>query len=480
MIKNRKVYLGLLVVLFWIVINSILTDNLMMMILSILGIVLVIIQIRVNEDIKLVIVKNKIKRKYMNKDMHNYYVMFLEITNLSTFSQFYDMTLHDRLVHDVHHILQKLFAQRVYLYNTHQFVIVHEFQHTTVINQRLRNEEQQRMLAYVYRKLSSHKFTGERPDVFYHIKLKAGTGSMGIRGDYNTITDMIQLAYFTMLQAKQTTVNYLVATEETRLIKTDMDEFNQELEKGLEYDEIVPYFLPIIHPGTMKVIGCESLLRWEKNEYRIIEAAKFKQVAMEKNLFEQLDQTIITKSFQSYQKWLQDDLIDDDFKMTINVGMQTLNYLHASSLIKLAQTYGINPSNIEIDISEHEMSNLDTLDVIVKLKDAGFSVAMDAFQANNQILELLSRMPIDTLKLDRHLLPTTEDDIDRIKFYKLIIKLSQVLGYKIMAKGVENKIQLELAKELQVNYIQGYYITPPLNDMRIRGFLNKYHRSILE
>ena len=76
-------------------------------------------------------------------------------------------------------------------------------------------------------------------------------------------------------------------------------------------------------------------------------------------------------------------------------------------------------------------------------------------------------------------MPMDEIDSTRYQFYRMIVKFSKILGYQVMAKGVENKEQLTLAKNLQVDFIQGYYITPPLNDMKVRGFLNKYHRSIL-
>lgn len=271
----------------------------------------------------------------------------------------------------------------------------------------------------------------------------------------------------------------MVATEETRLIKEDVDSFYQELELGLQDDEIVPYFLPIVDPHNMKVIGCESLLRWEKNEYRIIEASKFRQVAIEKNMFEQLDLLIIRKSFESYHRWLNDDLIDDDFIMSINVGMNTLRTINAHELLHMATNHEIDPTRIELDISEHDMTHDHTLHVIRELRKFGFRVAIDAFNSNGTILEAISRVTIDTIKLDRIILPTDKNDTNRMQFYKMVVKLSRFLGYQTMAKGVENRIQLDLAKELQVDYIQGYYITPPLNDMKIRGFLNKYHRNIL-
>jgi len=478
MIKNNKIYFGFILLLSWIAINSFLTQNYQIAILATVGIGLMAFQIRVNEDVRIVIVKNKINRKYDKKLLQNYYVIFLEITNLTTYSQFYNIKLSDHIINETFRLLNKK-VHNVFLYSANQLVIINEFEQKTVINQRLRNLEQEQAATNITKYLQNQKLYFDRKDQYYQIQVTAGTGSVGIRGDYNSIDEMIKLAHFAMLIGKEEGKHIVVATEEIRIIKDDVDIFNQELEKGLEYDEIVPYFLPIINPHTMRVIGCESLLRWEKSEYRIIEAQKFKRVAEEKNLFEQLDATIIRKTFQAYQGWVTDDLVDDDFTIILNLGIKTLESIHAHELILLANSYDIDPKNIEIDISEHDMSNIHSIDVINKLKEAGFRVAIDAMNANSTLIQTLASIKIDTIKLDRTILPIDEVDTSRYQFYRTIVKLSKILGYNVMAKGVENKSQLTLAKNLQVDFIQGYYITPPLNDMKVRGFLNKYHRSIL-
>lgn len=479
MIKNNKIYLGFILLLAWIVIDSILKENYIITIMGTVGIGLITFQIRVNEDVRIVIVKNKIHRKFKRKALQNYYIIFLEITNLSTYSQFYNIKLSDHIINQTFQLLHKRLRNNVFLYSANQLVIINEFENKTVINQRLRNEEQEEKTQRITRYLNNQKIYFDRKDQYYQIQVQAGTGSVGIRGDYNTIDEMIKLAHFAMLKGKEEGKNIVVADEEIRIIKDDVDIFNQELEKGLEYDEIVPHFLPIINPHTMKVIGCESLLRWEKSEYRIIEAQKFKRVAEEKNLFELLDSTIIKKTFQAYRGWIKDDLVDSNFSITLNLGLKTLESIHAQELIVLAQEYDIPLENIEIDISEHDMSNNHSIDMINKLKEAGFRVAVDALSANNTLIHTLSNISVDTIKLDRALLPSDEDDSNRYQFYRAIVKMSKILGYNVMAKGVENKPQLSLAKNLQVDLIQGYYITPPLNDMKVRGFLNKYHRNIL-
>jgi len=479
MIKNNKIYFGFILLLILIIADAALDQNLVVVLLGITGIALTSYQIRVNEDVRLVIVKNKIRRKYRNQSLKDHFVTFIELSNLSTYSQFYHLKLSDQIVEETYRLLKKIFHSNVFLYAADQLVIIQEFEHKTVINQRLRVNEQMDKLTRLMYQLEHHKFYIDKPDQYYQISITAGTGSIGVRGDYNTIDEMIRLAHFTMLRAKDRGLKCLVATEEIRIIKDDVDIFNQELTEGLRYDEIVPYFLPIIDPKTMTIIGCESLMRWEKSEYRIIEANKFRQVAEEKNLLAVMDQTILKKTFQAYRQWRQDDLIDDDFRIAVNLSLQTLSTVPIQTFVKLAHDYGIEPNNVDIDISEHDLSRATTEDAILRFKEAGFGVSIDAFHTSNEFVKVLSRISVDTIKLDRFILPDGQPDDGEYRFYRMIVKLSKLLGYRVMAKGVEHRTQLALARELNIDYVQGYYITPPLNDMKIRGFLNKYHRSVL-
>jgi EAL domain-containing protein (putative c-di-GMP-specific phosphodiesterase class I)/GGDEF domain-containing protein len=478
MIKSPKIYVGFLLIILIITIVSMIQLDAIVSSLGVTAIGLIGYQLRVNEDIRLVIVRNQIKRKFERKELQNYYVILLELTNLSTYRQYYDLNLSDNIIQETLRIVKKEFSN-VFLYSQDQLLIVTEFQHKTIINQRLRTEEQEHASRRIISVLERHKFIQKKEQNYYHITCAIGTGSMGFRGDYNTISEMIKLAYFALLQAKKQGRSFLIATEDIRLIKEDIDIFNHDLEDGIKDDEIVPHFLPIVDTSTMRVIGCECLLRWEKNEYRIIEASKFKQVAEEKQLFEELDQIIIQKSFQSYASWRADELIDDDFLLTLNLTRNTIQRMHAQELFKLAERYGIPPQNIELDISEQDIKDNYTTHLLLSLKEFGFRVSIDAFLVDHTMLQSLIDIPVDTIKIDRSLLPTMSSDRHKMQFYKLIVKIAHMQGYQTMAKGVESKLQLHLARDMQVDYIQGYYITPPQNDIRIRGFLNKYHRSIL-
>ncbi len=479
MFSRHKIYFGINLLLALSIIQSIIIRDYTVTFLSAFGIGLIIYQLRVNEDVKLVISKNKINRKYKNKDVNNYFVVFLQITNLSTYSQFYDIHLSDYIIEKTYNLLKKKLHNNVFLYSADQIVIINEFENKTVINQLLRTNEQKDKTNQILNYIKNLKFSPNNNLEYYQAKVIGGTGSNGIRNCSTSIDSLIKLAHFSMLQARKDNKEVIVATEETRIVKEDIDSFNQEIENGIELEEFNPHFLPIFNPETMKIVGCESLLRWEKNEYRVIEAAKFKDIANEKNLFEKIDKMVLEKSFQSYQKWLQKDLVDRDFILTINLSKQSLECVHIHELISLTDKYKIKHRNIEFDISEQDIISEETINAITKLKKAGFKVSVDAFNSSSSNLKSLINLGIDTLKLSRSNLPSQDSSQKEHHLYGSLVKFSHLMGYKVMSKGIENKTQLTLAKELHPDYVQGYYFTPPLNDMNIQGFLNKYRSGIL-
>ena len=476
--NKKNIYFGIILLLALSLFNSIYREDYITALLSALGIGLVLYQIRVNEDVKLVIMKHKIHRKFRKNNPNDYFVILLQITNLSTYSQFYDIHLSDYIMEQTYKILRKKIHKNVFIYSADQILIIQEFDNKTVINQLLRTNEQiektKRILSFV----NHLKFNPTNSVEYYQARVVAGTGSNGIRNDMTSIESMIKLANFSLVKAMKEQRQFLIATEETRIIKEDIDSFNKEIEQGIEYDEFKPHFLPIINPDTLQVIGCESLLRWEKSEYRIIEASKFRDIAIEKHLFDKIDMMILEHSLQSYQQWRKKQLVSEDFTITINLSKQSLISVKPYEFIRLTEQYETNRNCIEFDISEQDILDYEVSQAIKKLKAVGFKVSLDAFSSNTSSLQTLSNIGVDTLKLDRMNLPVDDKITHDYHLYKTLINLSKLMGYRVMSKGIENQAQLRMAKELHVDFVQGYYFPPPLNDTNILGFLNKYRSGI--
>ncbi len=380
--KKRNILLGLLLFLLLSLIFKTFQENeIVTIVISVLSMVVLLLYLRTTSEVKLVIEKNRITNRSSKNNLKSSFVVFLEISNLATYSQFYDINLSDKIFDQIYQeAIKKVGKKSVYLYRTDQLVFILDFQNLTVINQVLRYEEQFRSAKQIINHLSKMVFKIDGKEKNYDVKLVAGCASVGIREEINSIEELVKLAHFSMLRAKEQKKEIHVANDETHIIKQDLDSFNKEIEEGFELDEFSPFFLPIINLKTDKIVGCESLVRWRKNKYRIIEASKFKDIADEKNLFGKIDKRVIEKTLTNYKIWREEGLIDKDFSITINLSLKSLMLFKTYELINLVKSYDVDPCNVEFDISENDVSSQPAIQAIQNLQKAKFKVALDAFK----------------------------------------------------------------------------------------------------
>ena len=106
------------------------------------------------------------------------------------------------------------------------------------------------------------------------------------------------------------------------------------------------------------------------------------------------------------------------------------------------------------------------------LKKLGVKILIDDFGTGFSSMGYFNKMPIDYVKTDRYLTKNINTDIGANSLIKNIIVLMHDLGYCIVCEGVENKDQMDFLIENGVDYIQGYYISKPLNDIDLKKMDN--------
>lgn len=479
--NRRNIFLVILIfLLLTLVYKTFQYNEVVIIVIGILIMIFLFIYLSTGSKVKLVIEKNRISRRTNSKNLRNHFVVFLEITNLATYSQFYDISLSDKIFDQIYHeAVKKIGKKNVFLYRTDQLVFILDFNNKTVINQTLRQEEQYRNVKTIISHLSNMKFYFNGSEEVYDIKLVAGCASVDINNDNESIESLVKLAHFSMIKAKESQQEIVIANNEIHILKQDLDSFNREIEEGFELDQFSPYFLPIIDLKTNKIVGVESLVRWQKNKYVVIEASKFKSIADEKNLFEKIDKRIIEKTLSNYSKWLDEGVIDNNFSITINLSLKSLLIFKTYELINLVKSFNVNPQNVEFDISENVVSSPVALQAIYNLKKAKFRVSIDAFESNSFSLLSIMDMDIDTIKIDRAHMPDKNIENREYLFYQAITNFSKDINLKVMSKGIENEKHFKLAKGLNIDFVQGYYFSPPLDEINILTYLREYKDGIL-
>ena len=134
------------------------------------------------------------------------------------------------------------------------------------------------------------------------------------------------------------------------------------------------------------------------------------------------------------------------------------------SLLELVHTYQIAPSLIQIEITETiEEKDRDVLLTLShKLRQAGFTIALDDFGTKYTNLSILTYMDFDVLKLDRSLIQTLCFRASNQTIIKHVIQMCRELPVEVIAEGIENEEQAALLTSMGCPSAQGYLFGAPM------------------
>ena len=234
--------------------------------------------------------------------------------------------------------------------------------------------------------------------------------------------------------------------------------------------EFYPVFQEKYDLKTGKIIGAEALTRWENKLLGQICPDEFIPISESLGLIYKIDYKIAEEAIKKTKELLNEKLIDDDFRMSFNMSVETLKRKDIVNYIfNLLNKYCLNGGNLEIEITESTFLE-DVEDVVEKLnqfRKMGIYISIDDFTAGYSTVGLLTTLPIDVVKFDKSLISSINDDSGRGKnVYLGLTNMIKSLKLKVVAEGIEEKEQFEFLREIGVSYGQGYYFGKPERELK--------------
>jgi len=241
----------------------------------------------------------------------------------------------------------------------------------------------------------------------------------------------------------------------------------QEMMKAIEHDQFELYYQPQhgLDPdtGTVRVIGVESLLRWQHPELGRVSPAEFIPVAEESGIIRPMTSWVIKAASEQARIWQQQGIRPE--KIGINVSAVELMQVGlADDILNQISQAGAQAEWFEIEVTETAaMSQPDTAIVIMQqLVDGGISIAIDDFGTGYSSLAYLKRLPARHLKIDIAFIRHLPDDAEDAVIVSTIIAMAHSLGMKVVAEGVETREQLAFLRQQGCDVIQGYLLGKPM------------------
>ncbi|PHQ79722.1 MAG: hypothetical protein COB66_06295 [Coxiella sp. (in: Bacteria)] len=237
-------------------------------------------------------------------------------------------------------------------------------------------------------------------------------------------------------------------------------------------DECHLLYQPIYNTTDLKIVSVEALIRWNHPTLGIIEPDEFIPIAEQSGTINSIGSWVLEHALDQYSDWIHNQL-RQPLKIAINVSpSQLLDKQFVALLKRLVSQYSLDPTNITIELTETAiMRPNDILDSLVSIDSLNIKIAIDDFGTGFSSLRHLCALPIDVIKIDKSFVQSIHSNPNMAKMVKSIIAMAQNLELAVVAEGVTTKEQFQFLQENGCDYVQGFYLSKPLNPNEVSKLL---------
>ncbi len=291
-------------------------------------------------------------------------------------------------------------------------------------------------------------------------------GSLGIsvypeHGD--SVRDLLRLAdtamYYAKAQGRNRHVMYnpkIDAHHRNRL------SIEVALRRALEREEFELYYQPRYGIDGERILSFEALLRWNDPDKGLVMPDDFIYIAEENGAIVPIGDWVIDCACRQLKQWQT----EFDAELGMSVNLSPAQFLARDLVARVEQSMhasGIEPRTLELELTENALfKNVETgVRISRQLQALGLSLSIDDFGTGYSSLQLLSRLPVDTLKIDKSFVRDILHDGDAEMIVQSFILLGKNLRLKVVAEGVEELGQWLMLRERGCDEVQGYYFAEP-------------------
>ncbi len=237
-----------------------------------------------------------------------------------------------------------------------------------------------------------------------------------------------------------------------------------ELRRGIERNEIVPYFQPIVDLESGRVLGYEVLARWLHPDRGLLTPNHFLPLAEETGLLVDLGTEMLHNSLAQLAAWRAAGHDFANCSLSVNVGnRQLLDPAFYKLVGELLGETGIDADSLWLEITETSLlADVKAATVTLReLRSLGLHLSVDDFGTGYSSLTYLKRFPVEAIKVDRAFVSGLGIENEDTTIVEAVVKLGQALGLAVIAEGIETPLQLSRLRDLGCDKGQGYLFGRP-------------------
>jgi len=253
---------------------------------------------------------------------------------------------------------------------------------------------------------------------------------------------------------------YFHAIQETWEIQQNLAEKHSwihRVQTGLDQERIVPFFQPIVSAADGRIAKYECLVRLIESGGKVISPAAFLDIARQGRLYPQITRAVVAHAAEVFSA--QD--LDMDF--SINLLSEDIMDLATLQLIRERLVHSPLSRRVIFEILETEgLQHFEQMAAFIQeVKQHGCRIAIDDFGTGYSNFERLLNLQVDYLKIDGSIIRKIATDDVSATIARTIVVVARELGVQTVAEFVHDQATADLARDMGIDYLQGYYYGPP-------------------
>lgn len=318
----------------------------------------------------------------------------------------------------------------------------------------------------------SKPFQLERHEVF----INASIGIVIGHDEYNEPEHLLRDADTAMYRAKALGKGqYHIFDPAMHAAALERLQLETDLRRGLEQQELVVHYQPIVNLNTGKIAGFEALVRWRHPERGLVPPGLFIPIAEETGLITPIGYWVLSESCRQLRTWQKQNLVDSSVFVSVNLSVKQFCQPNLLEQIdQVLEQSQLAPNCLKLEITESAImdNEKDVAFILREMRKRHILISIDDFGTGYSSLSYLHSFPVDTLKVDKSFVQRLNQEPENVGLIPVIISLAKTMNMSVIAEGIELPEQLMILKELSCGFGQGYFFSKPVPPEQLMELLS--------
>lgn len=227
------------------------------------------------------------------------------------------------------------------------------------------------------------------------------------------------------------------------------------IRRAIATDEFVVVYQPVVSLPQRRVRSFEALVRWQNPDGGLVPPSEFVPVAEASDLIIELDNWMLDAVVRQLAVWAGHPVLGD-LPVAVNVSGRHVNQTRlVDDVLGALARHDVSPRRLVLEVTETmPIADGEPVASLHRLRRNGVKISLDDFGTGHNTIDVLARLPLDHVKLDRSFLEASSRA--RPQLLRLLVEAADSYRLPLIGEGVEREEQVTMLESLRVGAAQGY------------------------